>query len=516
LDLQDRSPFVRPPWRPLRLGGSTKLLTPVVPITQEAAMRRAMTRRDLLARSAVLSGAAAGAGAHLLPGPLVLAQGSPNGQLRVACIGVGGRGGAHVDEAFKSERIVALVDVDDNTLNATMKKVSAKNPDVKAFNDFRRMFDAMGKDVDAVFVATPDHTHAAAAMRAIRLGKHVYVEKPMCHNAAEVRALVEAAREKKVVTQLGCQGHSGEGYRRLVETIQSGVIGAVVETHTWCWCTWNFGYGGDENRPASKPAPKHLHWDEWIGPAPHRDFHDGLHPVAWRGWRDFGTGNLGDFGCHMLDGVFWSLGLGHASSVEALAQVGGSADRFPRYNTLRWEYPAAGDRKAVRVNWYDGGEKNADPELKHPNGKMKEWKSLRPAIVEELEKKHKMDLGYMATLYVGEKGILWTGVSGDAMRSVPESKLKEVPEAPKTLRRIAGTHQGEFLRACKGGEPANCNFDYAGPMNEALGLGQAAIRAGAGKKLAWDGPGFKFTNAPEANAFLNREYRKGWEIYCTM
>ena len=370
----------------------------------------------------------------------------------------------------------------------------------------------MPKDIDAVFVAIPDHAHAAAAMAAIGLGKHVYVEKPMCHELNEVRALTEAARAKKVATQLGCQGHSGEAYRRLVETIRSGAIGAVKETHTWCWCTWNFGYGGDDNRPPSKPAPAQLHWDEWIGPAPYRDYHDGLHPVAWRGWRDFGTGNLGDFGNHLLDGVFWALDPGHAASVEALQQIGGSNDRFPRYNAFRWEFPARGDRPAFSATWYDGGEKNTDPNLKHPDGKVKEWTSLRPSLVDALEKEHKTDLGYMGTLYVGEKGMLYTSCSGGEIKSVPESKLKEWPEPPKTLRRIEGSHQGEFLRACKGGEPANTNFDYAGPMNEMLCLGLAALRAGTGRKLEWDGPAMRFKNAPDADAFLRREYRKGWTL----
>jgi predicted dehydrogenase len=473
-------------------------------------MSSPLTRRDLLAKSTALSGAAVSA--TLLPGPGLLAQGSPNEKLNVACIGAGGRGGAHVNEAFTFERVVALADVDDHNLGRARKKVSSKNPGVRGFTDFRKLFDAMTKDIDAVFVATPDHTHAAAAMAAIRLGKHVYVEKPMCHELNEVRALTEAARAKKVATQVGCQGHSGESYRRLVEYIRAGVIGAVKETHTWCWCTWNFGYGGDDNRPPSKPVPKHLHWDEWIGPAPYRDFHDGLHPVAWRGWRDFGTGNLGDFGNHLLDGVFWALDPGHAASVEAIEQVGGSVDRYPRYNALRWAFPARGDRPAFTAHWYDGGEKNDDPDLRHPDGKVKKWKSLRPAIVDALEKEHKTDLGYMGTLYIGEKGILYTSCSGGEVRSVPPSKMKEWPAPPKTLRRVQVSHQREFMRACKGGEPANTNFDYAGPMNEMLCLGLAAIRAGTGKKLAWDGPGMRFTNDAGANAFLRRDYRTGWTL----
>jgi predicted dehydrogenase len=425
---------------------------------------------------------------------------------------VGGRGGAHVNEALRLERVVALADVDDNNLGRAKKKVSGENPDVRTFTDFRRMFDAMGRAIDAVFVATPDHTHAVAAMAAVRLGKHVYVEKPMCHELYEVRTLTEAARAKKVTTQLGCQGHSGESYRRLVEYVRAGAIGAVQETHTWCWCTWNFGYGGDDNRPPSGPVPQHLHWDTWIGPAPYRDYHDGLHPNRWRGYRDFGTGNLGDFGNHLLDGVFWALDPGHATSVETLQQVGGSADRYPRYNALRWEFPAREGRPAFTAHWYDGGEKNDDPAVRHPDGKVKKWKSLRPAIVDALEKEHRTDLGYMGTLYVGEKGMLYTSCSGGEVRSVPASGMKEWPVPPKTLRRVRGSHQGEFLRACKGGEPANTNFDYAGPMNEMLCLGLAAIRAGAGKKLAWDGPGMRFTNDAAANAFLRREYRTGWTL----
>jgi predicted dehydrogenase len=464
-------------------------------------MTRRLTRREMLQGSAALTAA-----------PLFLGQDAPAEKLRIACIGVGGRGGAHFDEALKGGRIVALVDVDDNTLAGAMKKATAKGHAPKPYSDFRKMYDEVGKDLDAVFVATPDHNHAAAAMRAIRLGKHVYVEKPMCHDLAEVRALTEAAREKKVVTQLGNQGHSGEGYRRLVEYIQSGAIGAVTETHTWMWCTWNFGYGADTGRPDPKPAPKHLHWDEWIGTAPMRDYHDGLHPVAWRGWRDFGTGNLGDFGCHMLDGAVWALKPGHASTVTALESVGGSDERFPRYEVIRWEFPAREGLAPFRMYWYGGGEKNTNPDLKDQRGRMKPWTSRRPWMVEELEQQYGIDLGYMGTLYVGEKGLLYTGASGSNFMSIPEAKLKEIPEPPKTLRRIAGSHQGEFLRACKGGEPANCNFDYAGPMNEIISLGHVALRMPPGKKLEWDGPAMRFRNAPEADRHLRREYRQGWEM----
>ncbi len=466
-------------------------------------MNRPLTRREMLQGTAALSAA-----------PLFLPQGSPNEKLKIACIGVGGRGGAHFDEALKGGQVVAIVDVDDNALAGAMKKASGKGQNPKSYFDFRKMYDEMGKDLDAVFVATPDHNHAAAVMRAIRLGKHVYVEKPMCHDLAEVRALTEAAREKKVATQLGNQGHSGEGYRRLVEVVQSGAIGAVKETHTWMWCTWNFGYGADTGRPDSKPAPKHLHWDEWIGTAPYRDFHDGLHPVAWRGWRDFGTGNLGDFGCHMLDGVVWALKPGHASAVTALESVGGSDERFPRYEVIRWDFPAREGLQPFQMYWYGGGEKNTNPDLKDPRGKMKPWTSRRPWLAEELEQQYGIDLGCMGTLYVGEKGLLYTGASGSNFMSIPEAKMKEWPEAPKTLRRIPGNergHQAEFLRACKGGEPANCAFDYAGPMNEIICLGHAALRMPPGKKLEWDGPAMKFRNAPEADRFLRREYRKGWE-----
>ncbi len=471
-------------------------------------MTETLSRREMLGRTAALAG------------PLFLRPGSPNEKLGIACVGVGGRGGAHVQEALKGGRITALVDVEDKRLAGAAKKVSGSSPGVRTFVDFRKMYDEAAKDFDAVFVAIPDHTHAAAVMRALRLGKHVYVEKPMCHNLREVRALTEAAREQKVATQLGNQGHSQEGYRRLCEYVWSGAIGAVRETHTWMWCTWNFGYGADTERPESRPVPAGLHWDEWIGPAPYRDYHDGLHPVAWRGWREFGTGNLGDFGCHMLDGVVWALNPGHASTVQSLEQVGGSGERFPRYNVIRWEFPARrapaesklGEMPPFQMYWYGGGEKNNNPSIGNAKGRMKEYSSRRPWLVDELEKQYGIDLGYMGTLYVGEKGILYTGASGSGFMSIPEAKMKEWAEPPKTLRRIQGSHQGEFLRACKGGEPANCNFDYAGPMNEIICLGHVAMRLGPGQKLEWDGPAMKFRNLPEAGIFLGRKYRQGWTL----
>jgi hypothetical protein len=257
------------------------------------------TRRAFLKQAALALGAASMASA-----PSLLAQRSPNAKLAVAVIGCGGRGEVSLEAAL-GEELVAIVDVDDSRLAAAARKASERNAHPRTFSDYRRMFDAMHKDLDAVMVATPDHHHAPASLRGLKLGKHVFCEKPLCHDVAEARALANAARRQKVTTMMGNQGHCGDGYRRLCEYIWGGAIGDVLETHSWS----GFVNGGTGSRPPSKPVPAGLRWDQWLGPAPYRDYHEGLHPLYWRYHCDFGTGGLGDWGCHNLDGVFWALKL---------------------------------------------------------------------------------------------------------------------------------------------------------------------------------------------------------------
>jgi predicted dehydrogenase len=467
-------------------------------------------RRKLLKRAAALAGAAAGT--RLLGVPSLLAGPSPNSTLRTVVIGCANQGIASVNAAV-TERLVALVDVDENHLAKTMKWIEERAPDVKPssikiFYDYRKMFDEIRDQIDAVFVATPDHNHAPASMIAIKLGKGVYVEKPLAHSVDEVRRLTEAAKKHNAITQMGNQGHSGEGIRRLCEYIWAGAIGNVVETHSWA----PTGRGGVGGRLPTKPVPQGLHWDEWIGPAPYRDYHEELHPQLWRSWWDFGDGSVGDWGCHNLDGSFMALKLGAPTSVEAVEQYGGSDERFPLRNTIRWDFPARGDAPPVKVFWYDGYANDFDPARKDDEPEAALKAQNRPPIVAELEKKYGRNLRNGGTIYVGGKGIMYTGNYAGSPRILPEEKHRAFPVPPKTLPRVRGTHQDDFLRACKDGQPACSNFSYSGPLSEMVLLGCLAIKAGPGKKVEWDAAGMKCTNLPELNRLVKREYREGWTL----
>jgi predicted dehydrogenase len=440
------------------------------------------TRRQFLQTAAV-----AGTGFWVAPALGKPKSKSPMDKLGIAVIGCGGQGSGNPGIAA-GERLVALVDVDEKRLGEAVKRVSARVANPKTYHDYRKMFDDCHKQIDLVLIATPDHHHAPAAIRAIQLGKSVFVEKPLTWCLYEARQLTEAARKYKVATQMGNQGHSGEGYRRLCEYIWAGAIGNVTETHS----LMSRNFGGSGGRPPSKPVPEGLHWDEWLGPAHRRDYHDGLHPFNWRNWCEFGTGTLGDMGCHVLDGVFWALKLAQVKkcTIECLEQRGGSKEKFPQNNHLRWEFPARGDMPAVKVNSYDD-----------------QW----PAFVKELEKKYSAKFGG-GTVYVGDKGIMVTGTYGERPRILPREKHDAFPPPPKKIPRSKHGVKGDLLAACRGGEPASSNFDYSGPFTEFVLTGVLASRAGRGKKLEWDVERLQCTNVAEVNQWVKRDYRKGWEV----
>ncbi len=444
--------------------------------------RAAISRRRFLQRSAALAAAAPLCGV-----PSVLRAREPNEKLGIAVIGCGGQGSGNPGLAA-SERLVALVDVDEKKLGEAVTKLAAKVPQPKTYHDYRKMLDECHKDIDAVLIATPDHHHAPAAIRAIQLGKHVFCEKPLTWCIYEARTLAGAARKYKVATQMGNQGHSGEGYRRLCEYIWAGAIGNVTETHS----LMSRNFGGSGGRPAKKDVPAGLHWDEWLGPAELRDYHDGLHPFSWRSWCDFGTGSLGDMGCHVLDGVFWALKLAEAKrfTIECVAQTPGTREMFARDNHIRWDFPARGAMPPVQVNSYD-----------------QQW----PAQVKELEQKYgeKFNGG---TLYMGDKGMMFTGTYGDNPRLLPKEKHDAFPRPEATIPRSKHGAKGDFLAACKGGEPASSNFDVSGPFTEFILSGVLANRTGAGKKIEWDVENMRCTNVDEVNALVKRAYRKGWEV----
>lgn len=446
-----------------------------------------LSRRSFLARASLAS-----TSFMVLPSHVLGLGGAtpPSERLNIAAIGVAGQGRADIDNV-KSENIVALCDVDWRHAAGTFKQY----PKAKQYKDYRKMLDAQ-KDIDAVIVATPDHMHAFASMHAIQLGKHVYCEKPLTHSVWEARQLTQAAREKKVATQMGNQGQASDERRRLAEMVWAGAIGAVHEAHIWTDRPsrglfeeyWAQGIG----RPSATPGvPDTLDWDLWLGPAPERPYHPAYVPFKWRGWWDFGTGALGDIGCHTFDPVFRALKLGHPISVEA-ASTRVNEETYPLASMVTYQFPARPEMPPVKLVWYDGG--------------------MRPARPAELKDGRK--IGATGALLIGDKGVLLT--SGGRWTLYPEARQQEFAELPQKLPRSPG-HYVEWIQACKGGKPAGSNFDWAGPLTEVVLLGNVALRSQmreelTGKRLLWNPEKLEFSNSEDATQFLRRAYRKGWNL----
>jgi predicted dehydrogenase len=437
-----------------------------------------VSRRTFLAGTA-----AAAAGCQIVPRHVVGGKGHtpPSEKLNIAGIGAGGR--AKTDLAGVSrENIVALCDVDERSAAELFRRW----PDAPKYRDFRVMLEKQ-KDIDAVVIATPDHIHAVAAMAAMQLGKHVFVEKPMAHSAYEARMLTEAARKYKVATQMGNQGHAGPGVRTACEIVWSGAIGDVRTVYIW---TNRPTWPQDIPRPADKPpVPETLDWDLWLGPAPYRPYNPAYMPHRWRGWWDFGCGALGDMGCHIMDPPFWVLNLGAPTSVEPVKIVGGNEETGPKASIIRYEFPQRGKMCPVTVYWYDGG--------------------ILPPRPDGVPENEQLGEGNNGSLFIGDKGILTTGCYGNGTRLLPESRMQTYELPPKTIPRARG-HYREWILACKGGEPAGSNFEYAGPLTEMVSLGNVALRAK--EKIYWDAKNMRVTNVPDANKYVRREYRSGWSL----
>ena len=468
-----------------------------------------INRRSFLRRAAVTSGALSAA--HLFPCPGILRAADSGNKVNCAVIGCGGRGMSHIS-AVAGENVVAIVDPSEPRHAVALEALAKRNPNAKnvqAFTDYRQMFDKIGKQIDAVFIAAPNHHHAPASMIAMQLGKGVYCEKPLCHDIAEARRLAEMARQCKVATQMGNQGHCLEGYRRLCEYVWAGAIGQITETHSWTDRA-NGGYGP---RPASESPPAGLHWDEWIGPAPYREYHKDLEPHEWHGWHDFGNGSLGNLACHVLDGVYWALKLEHPTSIEAEELFGGSDERYPTGTRIRWDFPARGALAPVKAYWYDGRVGAGDPGdgNKATQGKRGRH-NLPPLLLEMQEKYPKQKYVDSGTFYVGEKGIFYTSTYGQEMHLMPKEKMDDLPSPPKSLPRPQNSF-ADFLSACREGKTETAaSFEYAARLTEFALLGNLAQHAGAGKKVEWSGPAMEVTNLPELNRWVKREYRKGWQI----
>lgn len=442
-----------------------------------------LTRRRFLGRSAALASFMA------VPGSVLGLRGatSPNSKLNIAGIGVGGRGAGDMAE-LASENIVALCDVDWRQAAGSFRRW----PEAKRYKDFRKMLEEV-KDLDAVMVATPDHVHAAASMAAIKLGKHVYCEKPLTHSVYEARRVGLAAKQAGVATQMGNQGQASEETRRLSEIVQAGAIGKVREAHIWTDrpsrglfdVYWPQGISRPTDTP---PVPESLDWDLWLGPAPERPYHPVYVPFKWRGWWDFGTGALGDIGCHAFDPVFRALRLGQPISVEASSSRV-NEETYPEASMVTYHFPARGDQPECKLVWYDGG--------------------LRPPRPEGLPEGDMM--GDNGRLLVGDEGFLL----GNTI--YPEARRKEVGDVPRTLPRSPGHHQ-EWINACKGGEEPGSNFpNWAAPLAEVVLLGNVALRVHlrellTRRKLLWDPANLRFPNMPEADEYLHRQYRAGWTL----
>ena len=459
-----------------------------------------MSNKAVSTRRQFVGTAGAAVGACLvLPRHLLAASGQtpPSEKLNIAGVGVGGMGQHNLGQC-RDENIVALCDVDADYAGKTF----AQYPRAKRYKEFRVMLDRQ-KDIDAVIVATPDHNHAVVALAAIRQGKHVYVQKPMTHSVYEARVLTEAARQHRVATQMGNQGHSGDGARKICEWIADGAIGPVREVHAWTnRPVWPQGV--EVERPKERPAvPATLDWNLWIGPAPYRPYHPTYHPGTWRAWWDFGTGSLGDLGCHILDAPFWALKLKYPISVEGCIstywpglwqKMEPKNETYPRSTIVRFRFPEREGMPAVNLTWWDGG--------------------MMPPRPEALEEDRHMGDDDGGVLFIGDAGMLMCGCYGRSPRLIPETKMREYRQPAATIPRIPGGqdgHEKDWVRACKGGHPASSNFDFSGPLSEMVLMGNLAVRF-PNRRLLWDGQNMRVTNDAEANAYVRRQYREGWTL----
>ncbi|MEE2706495.1 MAG: Gfo/Idh/MocA family oxidoreductase [Planctomycetota bacterium] len=390
------------------------------------------------------------------------------------CIGIGGKGSSDSGDAGKSGKVVGICDVDTNRLNGAKSRFK----EAEAFTDYREMLEKLGDKIDAVTVSTPDHSHAPAAIRAMRKGKHAFVQKPMTHSISEARLMGELAREKKLQTEMGNQGTAGSGLREGAAIVKAGGLGKVTEVHVWTnRPVWP--QGGP--RPAESAAPSHLKWDLWLGPAPDRPFAKGYHPFSWRGWWDFGTGALGDMACHTFNLPFAAVDLKDPTSVEA-EHSGHNKDSYPKWSKIRFEFPANDWRSAVTCFWYDGG--------KRPDKALLDGKNPAGS----------------GSLIVGDKGKLYS--PGDYGGSY---QLLGKAEKPKVDFEKSPGHFQEWVRAIKTGKAAMSNFpDYAGPLTETILLGNLAVWSG--ERVEWDAKNMKPTNRPELEKIVKREYRSGWAL----
>jgi predicted dehydrogenase len=434
-------------------------------------------RRAFLQSSAALGAAGVGIGYWVAGGVAAAQNTSPNEQIQFACIGVGGKGKSDSADAARSGQVVAICDVDETSLERSGPRLK----DAARYFDFRRMLDEMGDKIDAVTVSTPDHNHAVAAVMAMRMGKATFCQKPLTRSLHEARVMTEVARESGVATMMGNQGTALDSLRKAAAVARSGVLGDISAVHVWTnRPIWPQGI----ERPTEiKGNPNTLHWDEWIGPAPYRPYHEAYHPFKWRGFWDFGTGALGDMACHTLNMPYMALELRDPIAVTAETS-GHNKETYPGWSVINFEFPARGDRGPVKLTWYDGG--------KRPDAAL--FGGTQPEA--------------SGALIVGSNGKLYaTGDYAD------DFKLLGGLETPQVEFEKSPGHFEEWVDAIKGGKPAMANFaDYAGPLTETILLGNLAVWVGEGKRVEWDAANLRSPNMPELASFVNREFRDGYTL----
>lgn len=506
-------------------------------------MSPSASRREFLGRAAALGIGALVVPRHLVAGaPLDLPRKSPSRTLNIACIGIGGMGMNNMARML-DENIVAVCDVDfafverqlesrlqprDGVVSQEALRLKDAYTKAAKYTDFRRMLEER-KEIDAVVIASPDHVHAVQASMAMQLGKHVYVQKPLTFSVHESRHLAKLAASSRVATQMGNQGHSMDGSRRVVELVRSGILGTIESVHVWTDRPVRYWAQGiprpgspvpdrrpaDPARPPSWNArtvdvavlramaenpqtpPPGMDWDLFCGPAPLIPYHPSYHPFSWRGWVDFGTGALGDMGAHLIDQAYWALGLTQPTSIAAShSPWGGGADNpatFPLATQVEYEFPAVGARPAVKLFWYDGG-------LMPP----------RPPFMPDDASLPLGDGG--GAVFIGSRGILMHETYGRNPTVYPQALAEEAATVPQTVERITVSHEQNWIDACKGDATPSCPFAYATELNETMLLGMVALRLGKGRKALYDAAAMRFTSHEQLNPFLTREYRAGWSL----
>jgi predicted dehydrogenase len=436
---------------------------------------------------------------------------APSDKLNIAGIGAGGKGESDLFEFSKSPKvnIVALVDVDDRQCVKSRQRFSKAN----YYKDFREMLDKEKNNIDACSVSIPDNCHAVATMAAMQLGKHVYTQKPLTHDIYEARLLTEYAKKNKIVAQMGNQGASGDGVRQMQEWYNAGIIGDALTIIVWTnRPVWPQGFGKPK---ATAAIPPELNWDLWLGPAKFQEYREGYVPFNWRGYWDFGTGALGDMGCHLIDPAFKTVGLGYPSEVEcseaAIYEQMWTAsyypDSCPAASSITLKFPGQKGKPDVKMHWMDGGIRPDRPEELGPDEQMGDGDGSGGVIIE------------------GTKGKMMCGTYGSNPKLLPTSRMKEV-NVPKTLARVPEGHYLQWVNACMAGygkAELSSSFDYAGFLTEAILMGNLALRSwnikdskgrfAGRKKLLWDAKNMKITNFDEANQFVKRDYREGWSLH---